>query len=103
MPSVLLMVNNLNLAGTIEETNSIDSVFNVFTYSDSKWKPKQGLLKIEHSSNSNDILNELVLNEKLQLKLKDFDSHLDDINNDWTNVTVNEAIGQYIESTVQSS
>lgn len=103
IPSILLMVNNLNLAATIEGTGQIDSVFNVYSYLDGKWKNKQGLLTFEHSANSSDILNELVLNEKLQLKLKDFDGHLDDINNDWTNFLVNGAIGQYIESSVQSS
>jgi hypothetical protein len=43
-------------------------------------------------------MNELILNQGLQLRLNDFDNHLDDISSDWTNKALNEKITKFIES-----
>lgn len=43
-------------------------------------------------------VNELILNQGLQLHLKDFDNHLDDISHDWTNKAINQKILSFIQS-----
>lgn len=96
------MVNSQHLGRAMEGNDSIESVFEVYSLSEGKWKPKSNLVSYESSSNTSDIVNELVLNEKLQLKLKDFDCHLDDLSNDWTNSLINSEIASYMGSSVSS-
>lgn len=55
-------------------------------------------LKLEDSSAAFECVNELIVNQGLQLHLKDFDNHLDDISNDWTNKTMNQTIRAVTQS-----
>lgn len=55
-------------------------------------------LKLENPSTAFECVSELILKQGLQLQLKDFDNHLDDISNDWLNKSLNQKIQSFIAS-----
>ena len=49
-------------------------------------------LKLANAATACDSVKELILKRGLQQQLKDFDNHLDDISNDWTNESLNQEL-----------
>ena len=101
--SVLCMISNYGLAISIDDISSLDSPFHMYQYSDGKWKLKN------NSANSRSffleaepiifgMLKEFVFKKQYQLNICDFDSHLENVQNDWRNPKLNEAIDQFVNS-----
>lgn len=100
--AVLFMVSNYSLAISIDDITRLESPFHMFTYSDGKWKLKSSGnssssrgFTLESDSAVLKQLNELVLTKKYHQNIIDFDSHLENVQNDWRNPKLNEVIDQF--------
>ena len=99
--SVLFMVSNYSLAISMDDISRLDSPFHMFQYSDGKWKLKGSNASgsrgftLENDSAILEQLNELIFKKQYHLNIIDFDSHLENVKNDWRNPKLNEAIDQF--------
>lgn len=62
--------------------------------SDGKWRPVE---KVKLYPADADIAISVLVREKVQRELVDFDNHLNDINEDWTNKDINKSVQEILK------
>jgi len=111
--SVLLMLNHFELSATLrgENQENFESVLTVYTYTpnDGKWRTKSSsssssssasyvALSIDQPEKASAAFKELLEIKQYHLQLSDFDDHLNDISNDWTNGSMNKLVDEWLEA-----
>lgn len=101
--AVLFMISNFSLATSIDDITRLDSPFFMFQNIDGKWKLKSSSASskgfaLEAESAILELTNELVFKKSHHLNIIDFDSHLENVKDDWRNPKLNEVIEQFVKS-----
>lgn len=108
--SVLLMLNHFELASALKDggPENFESILTLYTYSsnDGKWRTKSSsssssssvMLSLDQSEKAATAFKELLELKQYHLQLADFDDHLNDINNDWTNGSMNKIVDEWLET-----
>lgn len=98
--SILLMVSNYDLAAAIDDVDKLKIPFYMYQNVDGKWKlpsnPNSKNFSLEGQSDIFELVKLLVFKQQQHLNIIDFDSHLENIKNDWRNIKLNELIDEWI-------
>lgn len=101
--AVLFMISNYSLAVSIDDIARLDSPFYMFQNTDGKWKLKNNSANskgfaLEAESAVLELTKELIFKKSHHLNIVDFDSHLENVKEDWRNPKLNEAIDHFVKS-----
>ncbi|XP_053213170.1 ER membrane protein complex subunit 8-like [Panonychus citri] len=91
--AIILMVNSfgINFNKDFEDPSEINNTLHVYHFIENKWKNKSNG-SIEKPEVSLEVIRNLVVKKQVHLRLEDFDNHLDDVQCDWRNKSINQEI-----------
>jgi len=90
--AVLCMIDNTKMGAECAEV-----ALNLYTSHDNKWKQNNSSWNLQGGDASLAIVSELIRDKAYQ-NIVDFDTHLDDISQDWLNTTVNKMYNNSLSS-----
>ncbi|OTF78918.1 COX4 neighbor protein-like protein [Euroglyphus maynei] len=97
--SVMIMLNDYNLATSIDHAEKLNQPLFLFTHVDGKLKLKSANnargFQLENFPLLYQAIQELIFRKQYHLNLVDFDAHLENVKNDWRNVKLNEIIEKF--------
>lgn len=98
--SVMIMLNDYNLATFIDHAEKLNQPLFMYNYVDGKLKLKsinnnvRGF-QLENFQTLYQAIQELIVRKQYHLNIVDFDSHLENVKHDWRNIKLDEMIEKF--------